>query len=207
LEIEEKTQEWKGQLAEWQLEPFSLILRENCTEKQWEGNHCIAPPLDVCGDGWKVRLVGEVKLASRQGLVCANEDSVSGLLKAWPDALAVALAFDAPQVWMLKSGKSKPIESAEKGLQAFLSYYFHSLASPSPLLADWADAFLRKGAEELRKKIEKEALFEDPIMEWVLARVALPPAETMMAEWGPLLKETFAQIAALYPSRRSHASV
>ena len=80
--------------------------------------------------------------------------------------------------------------------------------APSPLLPDWADPFLRKGVDDLAKKIEKGTLFEDPIVDWVLARTELPAAEELYQEWGPIFKETFGGLASLYPSRgKSDATV
>lgn len=208
LEIIEKAAEWQAQMAEWQLEPFSLIFRESCTQMQWEGSDCIVPPIELCWEKLKVRLVGEIKQATRKGLICANDDNVSGLLKVWPEALAAAIAFNAPQVWMLKGGKHKTIENAEEGLQSFVEYYFQCLAAPSPLLNDWADAILRKGSEELEKKMKKGSQFDDPVVDWVLARAEMPAAEEIMTGWGPYLKGAFCRLSALYPSRsKSHGAV
>jgi exodeoxyribonuclease V gamma subunit len=207
LEIEEKAAEWQEMLAEWKLEPFSLILRENCTAKKWEEKNCIVPPIELYWDGLKVNLVGEIKLVTQKGLLCANEDNIAGLLKVWPEALVTALSLEAPQVLMLKNGKIKELQEAEKDLKAFVEYYFCCLKAPSPLLADWADPILRKGVAELEKKMEKGSSFEDPLIEWVAARVDLKPA-AIFAEWAPYLKETFSSLQALYPTRgKSHAAV
>lgn len=208
LEIVEKAAEWQVQMAEWQLEPFSLIFRENCTQIQWEGSYCIAPPIELCWDELKVRLVGEIKQTTRKGLICANDDNVSGLLKIWPEALAAAIALNAPQIWMLKNGKTKTIERAEEGLKAFVAYYFQCLAVPSPLLTDWADAILRKGVDELEKKMKMGSQFDDPVVDWVLARAEMPAAAEIMTGWGAYLRGAFCHLSALYPSRsKSHGIV
>lgn len=204
LEVSEKAEEWQSQLEEWQLKPFSLTLRDNCTEIQWDGPHCIAPPLQIGA----VRLIGEIKLATQKGLVCTNEDHLSGCLKVWPEALIVAMTFNAPQIWMLRNGKSKAIENVEPSLKAFIEYYFLSLKAPSPLLSDWADPFLRKGLVEFEKKMEKGSSFEDPVMDWVLARAQIPNAEELYSNWSPILKETFASLIQLYPTRgKTHAAI
>lgn len=203
MEIKEKAEEWKAQLVEWQLEPFSLIFRENCKERQQEGSNCIVPPIELAFEnGLKVRLVGEIKQATNKGLICVSDDSVGGLLKVWPEALAVGVALDAPQIWILKNGKMKAIEKPRESLKAFVEYYFRCLSAPSPLLPDWSDALLRKGAEELEKKIQKGSVFDDPVMDWVMARAEIPAAEQIANEWGPHLKTTFAELAALYPTRK-----
>ncbi len=209
LEVIEKGAEWQSQLAEWQLEPFSLIFRENCTQRQLEGTHCIVPPIELQWEnGLKVRLVGEIKHATMKGILCANEDKVGDVLKIWPEALASAMALNAPQIWMLRNGKTKHISNPESGLKSFVEYYFRCLSVPSPLLSDWADPILRKGASELEKQMEKGSAFEDPVVEWVLARTEMPAADEIMADWGPYLKGTFSSLTDLYPSRsKSHATV
>lgn len=209
LEILEKAVAWKNQLLEWRLQPFSLTFSEHCTEKYWENSNCIVPPLTLAWEsGLKVHLVGEIKQATLQGLICLNEDKIGGVLKIWPEALALAIALDAPQIWMLRNGKTKRVESPENGLKSFVEYYFRCLSAPSPLLEGWADAILRKGADVLGKTIQKNSPFADPVIEWVLARAQLPTAEEILLEWGTYLQKTFSNLTALYPSRRkNHGSV
>ena len=208
LEITEKALQWQTQLNEWDLKPFSLILKMNCESKKWEDNALILPPLEVDLPGLKVHLIGEIQQVSLKGLISTQEDNVAGLLKVWPEALIAGLKLEAPHIWMLKNGKCKNLEKLEEGIKAFVSYYFSALVAPSPLLPDWADPFLRKGVDDLAKKIEKGTLFEDPIVDWVLARTELPAAEELYQEWGPIFKETFGGLASLYPSRgKSDATV
>ncbi len=179
IEIREKALEWQEQITAWQLTPFTWVLQEsNALEL-------------TLNDRLKVRLVGDVKQATTQGLLCAQEDHLGGLLKVWPDALAVAIAFEAPSIWMLKNGKQKKLHDPLRCLKAFIEYYFRCLSAPSPLLPDWADALLRKGGSDLEKKIQKGPLFDDPVFNWVLARAQLPPAAQIVTAWAPSLKETF----------------
>jgi len=204
LEVTEKAEEWQSQLSEWQLKPFSLILKDHCTEIHWDGPNCIAPPIQI----GSVRLIGEVKLTSKKGIICANEDNLSGVLKVWPEALIVAMTLNTPQILMLRNGKIKTLENVEQSLRAFIEYYFLSLTAPSPLLSDWADPFLRKGLAEFEKKMEKGSSFDDPVVDWVLARAQIPTAEQLYANWHPILQETFAALIQLYPTRgKAHAAI
>ncbi len=202
-EVKEKAFDWQSQLEEWNIQPFSLILKENCTSPYWEGLNYVSPPLEFTWDHLLVRVVGEIKQASLKGLVSANEDQIGSTLKIWPEALAAAICFDAPQIWMLRNGKIKNLQNPKESLKRFIEYYFHSLAAPSPLLSDWADALLRKGSLELEKKMEKGTLFEDPVFEWVFAHTELPPAEEICTEWSPFLKDAFKELILLYPARNS----
>lgn len=208
LDIVEKAAEWQEQLSEWGLKPFSLLLCERCAEPHWDGAQYVVPPVVLSWDRLKVRLVGEVKHATAKGIICANEDSVSGLLKIWPEALIVALALKAPQVWMLRNGKTKELRTPEASLKLFIEYYFHCLNTASPLLPEWADALLRKGIDELEKKIEKGTTFADPVIDWVFARAELPKAEEICADWASSLRETFSELTQLYPTRgKNHATI
>lgn len=208
LEIMEKATQWQAQLQQWQLTPMTVILRENCEQGKWEGENYIVPPVELNWDQLKVRIVGEIKQATMKGLICANEDHLSGLLKVWPEALILGLCLDAPEVWMIRNGKQKQIADPEKSLKAFINYYFQCLVAPSPLLSEWADLILRKGPEDLEKKMQKGLNFDDPIVDWVLARAQLPSAEEMFQDWGPTLCETFEDLTQLYPTRgKSHAEV
>lgn len=184
LEIIEKNQEWQDQLNEWQLKPFTFN-----------------EPIVLEWDHLKVRLVGEIKNASERGLICANEDNISGLLKVWPEALAVAIHSHSPQVMMLRSGKTKSLENPHQNLKAFVEYYFRCLKAPSPLLSDWADPLLRKGLPEVGKAIQKGSTFDDPFIDWVMNRIEPIQPEEILGTWGPYLKETFADLISLYPTR------
>lgn len=200
LEVAEKVNEWQKKLAEWELEPITIVLRENCREAHWEGSNYIAPALELHWERLTVRLVGEIKQATRKGLISTYDDNVGGLLKVWPEALVSGIVFDIAQIWMLKSKKSKQLINIEKNLKAFIEYYFCCLEAPSPLLTDWADAILRKGEAELEKKIEKGSQFEDPVIDWVLARVDLSARE-ILEDWESYLKCVFEDLANLYPTR------
>ncbi len=189
MEIIEKNQEWQNQLNEWQIKPVT-----------------INEPIVLEWDRLKVRLVGEIKYASEKGLICANDDHIGGLLKVWPEALAVAIHMNAPQVWMLKSGKVKNLENPHQSLKAFLEYYFRCLKAPSPLLPDWADPLLRRGIAELEKAVQKDSPFDDPVIDWVIDRMEPVKAAEILETWGPYLKETFAPLISLYP-RKNYASL
>ncbi len=177
----EKINERKAQLESWQIEPAPLSLN-----------------LELCWEKLKVKLVGEIKTASLKGLISLNEDNIGGTLKIWPEALAASIVHDAPQIWMMRNGKIKTVNQPLEKLKAFIEYYFHCLQAPSPLLPEWADSILRK-----RDFSDLDARFEDPIMDWVLARAELPPLD----EWEPLLQSTFQGLIDLYPTRGSEKTL
>lgn len=203
-EVIEKVEERKTQLDVWQIEPISLHFRENCKESFWENGNYVVPALELFG---KIKLVGEIKETSLKGMISLNEDNIAGTLKIWPEALMSAIALEAPQIWNLRSGKSKIIENAKENLEAYLEYYFCALSAPSPLLTEWADSILRKNGVDLDKKIERDSMFEDPIVDWVFARSEIPTANEWMKDWGPLLQKTFQALKDLYPTRGVGAKI
>ncbi len=200
LEVQKGAFEWQQQLREWGLTPSSLILRESCTAKHREEDNWVAPPLIIeWEEGLSVRIVGEIYPVSEQGFICTYEDKAPGLLKAWPEALVAALVFGSSRVWMLRSGKVKEFIDARQSLRAFLEYYFLGCTTPSPLLHDWADALLRKSSLDFANRFGQR---KDPACNWVCARAEMPSAEEIVQTWGPYLKETFAHLVALYPTRK-----
>jgi exodeoxyribonuclease V gamma subunit len=216
LEVEEKAKEWKLQLEEWGVKNLTTLhFLENCSEQRViSPDRTEFPAVQVSWPHLTVRLVGEIKNATSLGFLHTGEDSVEGVLRIWPEALLAAIATGSSQILLLKTGEIRPFEVGN-ALKAFLEYYFRCLSSPSPLLPGWADAFLRKGQEELSKKMQSTAtgrqLFEDPVIDWVLARTEMPSAENLFNSWGSYLKETFSSLASIYPTRAQkqdkHAAV
>ncbi len=204
LEIQEKSDEWSEQLKAWNIEKISSL--------QFQENGG-TPPIEICWENrLKVRLVGEIKQICPQGFVHMGNDDIGSLLKIWPEALITSLALGTDQIFALKSGKIKKLEDPLKSLKAFLEYYFRCLAYPSPLLPDYADALLRKDANELEKKMRTQnRQLEDPIADWVLARAPTLNAEKIFEGWEKVLRESFSGLIALYPSRAkkgdAHAAV
>lgn len=212
-DIIETSKEAQKQLKEWNVESlFSLHFLENCKEIRWEKGEgknqlrCEMPPIEVIWENrLKVKLTGEIKNASKQGLLAVSEDQIDKLLKIWPESLVASIALNTSQIFFLKSGRVKTLSDPEKNLKDFLEYYFLCLASPSPLLPEWADPILRKGISELEKKMEssfsERRKFDDPILEWMSSRMQLPSAKQIMDEWGSIIKHAFSGLADLYPTR------
>lgn len=203
LEIEEKAEEWKECLQEWGVgEIFSLSLRENQTASTQNAH----PPLVIeLEEGCTVRLIGEIQQVCKQGLLCSSEDSVGGALRIWPEALVASILLQSKEILFLKSGKRREISNPEHCLKQFLRYYLRCSSSVSPFLCEWAEAFLRKGPQELEKKLEAALTgrftYEDPIVKWVLSRTAPLDPYALYANWNEYLKEQFEGLIALYPTR------
>jgi hypothetical protein len=201
IEILEKQSEWQARLEEWGMTPFSLTLQQTCKEPYWEGANYIVPPLELLFDDLTVQIIGVIPQATHKGLISLYDDNITGTLKIWPEALATAVALNAPEIWMLKNGKNKSFQNPYENLKAFVHYYFQALSAPSLLLPDWADLLLRKKTKDLQELLEKKSYYEDPIMQWVLARAELPLDSEMCESWSLVLEKTFKSLVELYKGR------
>jgi hypothetical protein len=201
IRVEEEVEEWNRQLKEWGIDLTPVVFRESCKEKFFEEGKWICPPIQI----GSVKIVGEVRFASEKGFISLQKDQIGETLKIWPEALAVAIGMGAPKIWMVQSGKCKEIEDPGKALELYLDYYFKSKKELSPLLSDWADSLLRKGLFDFEKQVQKERTLEDPVYDWIKARFELPEPKEMVANWD--LKQTFAGLIVLYPTRKKHETV
>jgi len=206
VELEETEKEWAGILRERGLHLESIAFRKSCkerkkTERGWE-----CPPLrfDVT-PALTVNVVGESKFFSSRGYVHSGNTSIAGLLRVWPECLAVGAASGSAEIHFLELKTPKILERPIEAMKAFLKYYFFAQSAPSPLLQNWADPILRKGPAEWERKMDLSE--DDAVCKWVSYRAALPSASEWYEGWGAILRESFAELAALYPVRGKDADV
>ncbi|MBI3508973.1 MAG: exodeoxyribonuclease V subunit gamma [Chlamydiia bacterium] len=180
-ELQKLSAKWEEQLREWHVTAATWSLLKTCRfVKKVSSHHVESPPLRISlTPELTVHIVGQLKNMSETGLISTSDD----LLKIWPEALTGALLSAHPQIYLLKSLKMASIQQPEEAMRAFLLYYFRCQARASPLISPWADFFLKEG------KIKK-GYFEDPVADWVLSRIAMPPEDKLLEKWG-WLKETF----------------
>jgi exonuclease V gamma subunit len=213
IDLVESSKNWAGLMREWDVAAQPVSFRMSCREKRKTEHGWEFPALELeIAPGLHVKLVGALKTFTSKGFIHTGNDSLDGLLPAWPECLAALVAAGSSMIYCLKSGKIKTVDQSEAALKAYISYYFISEAAPSPLLVDWADPILRKGAAEWEKKItdkmsKKGVRFEDPVWDWVAARVDFPPAAIWFDRWGVLLRKTFSDLTAIYSGKRSNAAV
>jgi hypothetical protein len=168
---------------------FSLAFLE--TAREVNGGEYPALECDV--EGCAVRIVGEVKYALPGGALHLGDDSLSGLLKAWPETLAALIALGTSRVHCIKTGKVRIVTDPRKALLSFLSYYFRCRTILSPLMPDWAGDLLCKKSTDFKPKTQ----YPDPSVEWILPRLDPPSPEILPAEWS-WLRETFSGLIEIY---------
>jgi|GEM_PF-1883337 exonuclease V gamma subunit len=200
VNLHQMSEEWKGHLQEFELEGFPL---KTLSFSDLAGGEFSFPPLELQIGKLHVKLVGEIKLVSLKGPIHSGDDSFSTLLRSWPEYLAVLCALQSHSIFCLRSGKVKTVESPRDALERCIELYLLGLETPLPLLSEWAEALVKKEHWiDLQKKIDtRRPLFEDPIYDWIEARMEPVCAETLFSTWSPFLKEKLNSLIRLYPSR------
>ena len=153
--------------------------------------------------GELVRITGTLNQAVPEGLV-RSSGGFEKTLKMWPELLISQIALGSSQLFLTENQRPKKIEidAPQQQLSLFLDYYFRALSAPAPLLSDWADAFLRKGPDELKKKISTHPFREDPYLDWLLSKTETLCANQLFDEWSGYLRTTFRALIELYPGRK-----
>lgn len=202
IDLLERSNGWQEKISDWKGQVFSICFLETASEKESIQN-AVAEMKPVRIDG--VQLLGEIKSVMADGYLHIGEDTLAGLIKVWPDVLTASIALGTSQIFCIKSGKIRTIANPLESLKKLLRYYNRASSGISPLLPDWADSFLRKGVDAFREKSD----WEDPVVDWLLPRLEIPPTEILFSQWS-WLHEVFSDLTALYPSRKKgdlHAEV
>lgn len=186
LEAAKQGRKRQEQSAAWGGPPFSLTFLQTARTPQ----QYVFPPLQF----GKVRLIGEVKHVLPGGPLHLGDDSLSGLLKSWPEILAAMIALNSHQVYCLKTGKVKELANPQQALADFIAYYLRCQNHLSPLMPDWANDFFKK------EPLQFQTQYEDPIVEWILSRLDPPHLEELQTEWG-WLHDTFSELLTLTGKR------
>jgi exonuclease V gamma subunit len=203
--VEEAFEDWKGRLEEWNMDPKEI---STVSFQDFSQGPFSFPPLEISFRNSLVHLQGDVGFCSMRGPIHFGEDSFASLLRNWPEYLAVLCALGTNEIFCLRSGKIKTVESPKEALKECLEIYSLALQSPLPLVSEWADALVRKQDPiELVKKFEgKQMIIEDPVYDWVFSRIKPPSPEALVADWAPYFEKRLNALLSLYP-RRSYAKV
>lgn len=198
IDAEDRAEEWKHTWKDWGGDLYSLSFLETAREKSVVSKDRIEfPAIEVdMGNGSRVAIVGEVKQAMGDSALSYGDDSIGNFLKSWPETLAAMMALKSNQVRFLKNGRVKEIADPAKSMRSFLEYYFRCRTILSPLMPDWADALLKKEAADFDTKTE----YDDFAVEWILARLEMPPAEALFSDWR-WLRDVFSELIAVSSGR------
>lgn len=196
LDVKEKSQVWQQQLDKWgkKIRPLAFLYSHNMEE--------FAPLKITLESGSVISLIGDIPFSLEDGALHFGDDTLSSLLKVWPEVLAVSMAIQSKNIYFLKSGKVKTLIDPETSLKNYLSYYLRCQNCLSPLIPDWADALLRKQPKDFVPEFD----YEDVVNQWISDRLEVMDAKTLFVEWD-WLKASFAGLIQLYPQRGKDARV
>jgi exonuclease V gamma subunit len=206
LQLKKKSAEWKTHLEKWGVKPRDI------SRIRFGGRQNRNSPLDDAGPaaitneypairvdlaGQNREIVGEVSLASRQGVFILTDLDLKGCLRCWPSFLACKTVFADASIYSLKKGEKKEWKelNAASALCRLVQYAIHAKERISPLIDPWLEPFLQGDFEKWKKQVQKTALESDDVtIRWVLARSGLPPERRIWEEWSEVLKETLSDI-------------
>lgn len=140
LDVQEKAEEYQKQIEKWGKKKTSLTFYQTAKEGEF-------PPLQIQLGDSVVQIIGDIPFLLEDGALHFGDDKISALLKVWPEVLAACVALKTSNIYCLKTGKIKTVTNPQESLKKFVSYYLRCQNTLSPLIPDWADAFLRKGPD------------------------------------------------------------
>lgn len=193
-EIQKDIAEYHEKLEAFSIRPnevFSVELSPHCAApKQLSPQHWIVPAVRTP----HALISGKLTDLTPRGFLVHGENTVRDLVKAWPQfLLATSLGLPIePCILFTKDGESVEFSDLTGALDNYLLYFKRALVQASPLLPDWAEAFLRKGSDDLAKAMQRSLSFqEDRIIQWLAARDPIPSAEFLHEQWSPYFRRIY----------------
>jgi exonuclease V gamma subunit len=143
---------------------------------------------------------GTGHLAVPQGALHMGEDSIRGMLRRWPEILAVLCHTGSNKIYSLRTSRVREVNDPLGSLQKLRELFLQLHSSPLFFHPDWADDLLRKERDP-----EEES--EDLVLRWVLERTQGLEVSVEWQKTRDLLKGAFDSLTALFPVRGAHAKV
>ncbi|MBS0653743.1 MAG: exodeoxyribonuclease V subunit gamma [Verrucomicrobia bacterium] len=218
--LEEEVSDLKKNLSEFHIGPqqiFSVELSLLCSQPllHKEGKW-ILPAIQVpMPDGSLVHLVGRIDDLTPHGLIFHGEDKLPDWIKCWPLLLVLGCLKDAPfsvekNVLLTKKGdiRNGYFSDYLSPLQDYIAYYERALIDLSPLMPEWMSSLLQDSPEKLEKAIDDSVNnenYEDPYLQWLKRRNALPDANESIAAWSGYARTLFRPMLEAWKKERSNA--
>ena len=184
LSIEKEINRYRENIAQLQVDPSTIFTLELTpyakTFTSISKDYVIAPPLDCNG----ILIQGTIENVTTHGLLFHGDE----LLTVWPLYLVVKAVLKEASLFLTKKGEAAAPVVADplEALNRYLKYLKQGLQTPSPLLPEWGRKIFKGG------NIPTES--DDEIVQWAQKRNILPPAESWLADYKPLIDEAFREL-------------
>jgi exodeoxyribonuclease V gamma subunit len=211
--VEEELSDLKQHLKDFAIEPeqiFSIELSLLCKEPLLHAPYrWVVPAIPILmPNGSVIHLVGLIENLTPHGMIVHGENKLQDLVKHWPLLLTIGclkqLPFKVdPNMLLTKSGAIKEGGGIDVNrlMQQYLIYYDLALNELSPLMPEWISSFIFDSPAELEKLIAQSVNhphFEDPYLQWLKRRGALPEPSESLTKWANLAKELFQPLDSLH---------
>src|SRR5262249_39537074 len=97
------------------------------------------------------------------GVLHMGDDTIRGMLRRWPEILAVLAHTNTCSIFCLRTGRVREVQDPRESLQKIEDLFAQFYGTPLLFHPDWADALLRKNQDP-------EAETEDLVVQWMLDR-------------------------------------
>lgn len=181
LSIEKEINSYREKIALLQVDPdtiFNLELTPYAQTLTWVSkDYVIAPPIDCNG----IVIQGMIENVTPHGLLFHGDE----LLTIWPLYLVVKAVFKEASLLLTKKGEvvTPTLSDPQEALHRYLKYLSKGLQTPSPLLPGWGRKIFKGGSLPTDS--------DDDIVKWAQKRNILPPFETWIADYKPMIDEVF----------------
>ena len=166
----------------------------------------LLPPLElVLKNEASIKIVGNLKEVSHEGLVAFIDDNKTDVLKYWPQFLVcqcLAKRFEIPikpQLLFVKSGKARQafFDDPVIQLEKYLDYYFVASENISPLLPEWVpDLLSGKFPSKMDALLSDKYHLYNSYLKWIIQNGGNFKAEEIVQEWKPHADSLFGELYA-----------
>jgi exodeoxyribonuclease V gamma subunit len=186
---------------------FSLHFQEGCKKARvLSNNDWELPALEFEHKKTKIKVVGELKNISSEGILFYSDDKAKNRFKIWPEFLLYcqfcSIKNTPMKVLFTKTGKSRSlgIKNTQEALMLYLQFYMKAKSNLFPIERELLEAFLLIDKEKLKKDRKRSFVGinqSDPYLSRFYQFNDNIEIEKTIKEWHPLLSKVFAPLREL----------
>lgn len=192
-------------MEQFSLQPqdiFELVICETCTVPRKEENRWVVPPLTVELESGPVRIEGSLGECSPEGMLAHKKGEKRDLVELWPLFLIWCRLIEVygfpfkKELLFVRSGERKEawFTSSLEDLKRYLTYFVLAMQEISPLIPEWADAFIDMETAKIEKAVNDSlngGRFWNDEVKWICRDGQVLDAEKMHAAWSSMAEKLF----------------